>query len=162
MTGVKETYLTARQLEILLLRRKGLRQTDVGARMGITRQDVAILEKRAMRNLRRAAATLEIAESRGIVISFSIPEGTHILDAAKQILGEADKSDIKLVDNMVTILSLIRSACGGAMSSGVTEWALGVYLLPDGRLLFRERGRSARKRMRQDEAADGEFRGQPK
>ncbi len=133
-------YLTERQLEILTLRKQGLNQRDTALRLGITRQDVAILEKRALRNIGRAAATLEIAVELGVVTHLSLQAGIHILDAAKRILERADTGGIRLSDNAVTILSGIRSASGSAMRNGVLEAGLEAYILPDGRLFFRERG----------------------
>lgn len=130
------SYLTERQLQILSLRREGFRQAEVASRMGITRQDVAILEKRALRNIRSAAATLDVAKSHGIVLSFSIRKGTHILDAAKTVVARADKANIKLADSMVVVLSGISSACGSSLKKGRLGISLDVSILPDGRLYF--------------------------
>lgn len=104
--------------------------------MGITRQDVAILEKRALRNIRSAVATLDIAKSRGIVLSFPIRKGSHILDAAKAVVERADKANIKLADSMVVILSGISSAAGSSLRKGRLEVSLDVSIFPDGRLYF--------------------------
>ena len=131
-------YLTERQIEILSMRRSGLSQVETAAKLGITRQDVAILEKRAMRHLNRAAATLWIAEQRGIVLHLNLKRGMHILDAAKETIAKADEGGIRLVDNAVTILSAIRSASGDAMKSGVLDEGLEAFIFQDGRLLFRE------------------------
>lgn len=130
------SYLTERQLEILSLRREGYKQSEVASRMGITRQDVAILEKRALRNIRNATATLEIAKSRGILLSFPISKGRHILDAAKAVVERADKAHIKLTDSMVVVLSGISSAAGHSLRKGRLEVSLNVTIFPDGRLYF--------------------------
>ncbi len=132
----ERTYLTKRQLEILQLRRSGKSQAEVAVRLGITRQDVSILEKRALRNLKRAAATLEIAVGKGIVTGLTIPKGTHILDVAKQILERANSSGIRLADNMVTVVSAIKTACSFSMKDGIVSNDLEVSIFPDGRLFF--------------------------
>ncbi len=136
MTG-ERTYLTERQLEILSLRRDGHSRSQISEKLGISRQNVAVLEKRAIRNIERAAATIELAGSRGIVRRITLNRGLHILDAAKIILSKADGFGIRLTDNVVTVLSAIRSASGDSVKAGILEKELSAYVLQDGRLLFR-------------------------
>lgn len=126
--------LTERQVEILELRSRHRTQEEVAGILGISRQNVSILERRAMRNIRTAADTLEAAENIGLLHRIRLSRGIHILDAAKQIIEFADRAGVKVGSSSMGIMTLIRDAATSHMENGVLGGSLEVMLFPDGRI----------------------------
>lgn len=136
-SGVRtNSLLTERQLEILKLRRKGLSLSEIAERIGTTRQNVSIIEKRSMQRIEAAAATLSQLEDQKIVVVVNISKGTHILDAMKSIIQAADVSGVKLKGNVVDLLSWLRTSMEGRISSGKLTRDCRIIILDTGKCLF--------------------------
>lgn len=127
--------LTERQMQILRLRKGGLKQGEIASRLGTTRQNVAILEHRAMRKIEDAATTLHMLEAEGTVCVTVIPAGTHVLDAVRMIIDDADTNGIRLKGNMVDLVSWVRSNMEGSIISGRINTGIRVMILSDGKCL---------------------------
>lgn len=126
--------LTERQVEILELRRKNLRQEDIANQLGISRQDVSILEKRALRNINTAADTLKMAENIGLLKRKRVQPGKHILDVAKEILNFADDEDVKIKSTALGIMTLIQAAASSYLEKGIVQATIEAIILPDGKV----------------------------
>ncbi|MEM3852668.1 MAG: Tfx family DNA-binding protein [Methanomassiliicoccales archaeon] len=124
--------LTERQLQILSMRADGLSQVEISRKLGITRQNVSILEKRAHRNIARASRTLEMVRLTGAAVTLVIPVGTHILDAGKLLLDATDRKGIKLKGNIIDALYGIRLKASKNMKNGRLTRALSITVLYDG------------------------------
>ena len=127
--------LTQRQMEILRMRREGMSSVEVARRLGTTRQNVTILERRANRKIEEAAATLRFVQESNLGIVVRIPAGTHILDATKMLLERADSEEIKLKTNMVELISWVKTSLGDSLSSGETVRECTVFISISGRCL---------------------------
>lgn len=130
------TYLTGRQLQIMKLRQGGSTTEQIAREIGTTRQNVIILEKRAHRNLDRAIRTLNAVREMMISIDFDLREGTHMLDAVKEIVSRADQSGIKLKDNLIGIMTKFKVAMENDLREGTTRRSITVMLFHDGRIQF--------------------------
>ncbi len=128
-------FLTERQMQILRLRKDGMKQGEIASRLGTTRQNIAILEGRAVKKIEEAAMTLQMLETQGTVCVTGIPAGTHILDAARMIIDEADRNGIRLKGNMVDLVSWLKSNMEGNIISGKISTGVRVMILSDGRYL---------------------------
>ncbi|BBE41461.1 Tfx family DNA-binding protein [Conexivisphaera calida] len=124
-------FLTERQLEILRMRRSGMSYDDIAKSIGTTKENVMILEKRAIRNIRLAKETLESASSiagEEIVV----PKGTRLVDVPPLVVNRANSSGVKLSVNMPTLMAQLSGALRGVVSDGVLVDDVKIYLLPDG------------------------------
>ena len=128
-------FLTERQMQILRLRKDGMKQGEIASRLGTTRQNIAILESRAVKKIEEAAMTLQMLETQGTVCVTGIPAGAHILDAARMIIDEADRNGIRLKGNMVDLVSWLKSNMEGNIISGKISTGVRVMILSDGRCL---------------------------
>ena len=124
-------FLTERQLEILRMRRSGMSYDDIAKSIGTTKENVMILEKRAIRNIRLAKETLESASSiagEEIVV----PKGTRLVDVPPLVVNRANSSGVKLSVNMPTLMAQLSGALRGIVKDGVLVEDVKIYLLPDG------------------------------
>ena len=124
--------LTERQLEVLRLRRSGLTHREIAERFGTSRENVVILEKRALRKLELAKATLKFAASLGYGGEVRLKPGMKMVDIPRVILDEADRIGLKLRVNFTRIYDEIRFRAGAEPRRGVLGKPVTVYLLPDG------------------------------
>lgn len=134
--GLKSTFLTPRQLQIMKLRQQGLSTEAIARDIGTTRQNVTILEKRAHRNLNRAVGTLSAVREMKISTDIEIPKDTHMLDAVKLIVGSADSNGIRLNDNLIGIMTKFKVALEKDLRGGITQRPITVLMFQDGRIQF--------------------------
>ena len=87
--------LTKRQLKVLQLRRQGLSQAEVAMKLGTTRSNISILEKRAHQNIQRAERTIHQWMMIQAPISLSLKAGTDVFDLPKMIFEAADKISMR-------------------------------------------------------------------
>ncbi|MDY6931542.1 MAG: Tfx family DNA-binding protein [Halobacteriota archaeon] len=102
-----KSFLTEQQIEVLRLRELGLTQKEISGRLGTSRENVSIIEKRGRTNVERSIETLkewELIKSPLIVV---IEKGTDVLYVPKLIFDEADKKGIKVKSNLVEIITMI-------------------------------------------------------
>lgn len=135
-SGMKSTFLTNRQIQIMKLRHGGSSTEEIAREIGTTRQNVTILEKRAHRNLDRAIRTLNAVRDMKISADFEIPKDTHMLDAVKQIVANADQSGIRLNDNLIGLMTKFKVAMEKDLKGGVTQRPITVMIFQDGRIQF--------------------------
>lgn len=100
--------LTKRQLEVLMLRAKGLTQEAVARRLKTTRENVAIIEKRALRNVEKAKDTLNALKTFGVSLVVKIKPKTHVVDIPRIIFEKADEANIKIRANYMQVYEDVR------------------------------------------------------
>lgn len=126
--------LTERQIEVLNLRRSKLTQEETARNLGISRQDVSILEKRALRNINMATETIQMAENIGVLKRARIDPGKHILEVAKSVIDFADNAGIKIKVNALGIMTLVQAAASSSLENGIIQVPIEAIILPDGRV----------------------------
>jgi Tfx family DNA-binding protein len=127
-----KTLFTERQVEIAKLLYSGESMNDISKKLGITVQDVSITAKRFRENLEKAFNTVNFARDLSFSGIIAIESGTHILDAARRIINEADRLEIKLRDNTVSLVNALRSYLGKELKNGVSTDRLQIALMKDG------------------------------
>ena len=58
--------LTKKEMQILELRKKGMKQEDIASRLRISQPAVSSFERNALKKIREAKQVVEIADSMGI------------------------------------------------------------------------------------------------
>ena len=106
--GSSYSFLTKRQLAVLQMRHQGLSQQDVADRLGTTRSNISILEKRAHKNIARAQRTVQQWMMIRAPISLFVKEGTDVFDIPRMIFAAADEMGIKLHVTSMDILVQLR------------------------------------------------------
>ena len=106
-----DSFLTDRQLEVLQLRRHGSSQQDVADRLGTTRSNISILEKRAHQNIARAERTLQQWMMIRAPITCRVKAGTDVFDLPRMIFAAADEKGMRLpVTSLDIVVQLQRRA----------------------------------------------------
>lgn len=127
-------FLTERQVQVLTLRSEKRTQEEVSKELGISRQDVSVLERRALKNIERAADTLQMAENIGLLKRIRIAAGSHLLDIAKDIIQFADSEGISISSSIPGIMAIIQSAASGHIEKGTVVMPMDAIIMPDGRV----------------------------
>ena len=131
------SFLTERQREIMRMRRNNMKKSEIAKVLNITRQDVTILEKRAMINIEKAFNTIQMAYEEGLSVRVAIGKDTQILDAIKEILTAGDRKNIKIRSSIPEIFTLLKICHGTNIKNGIIQEGTEVSILPDGKLTLR-------------------------
>jgi Tfx family DNA-binding protein len=129
------SLLTDRQLQVLRLRREGLSQQEVAERMGTTRTNVSILEKRAHNNVHRAEVTLRQWMAIQAPINLRVDRGMDVFELPRMIFDQADQKGIKLPVNSLEILVQLRKAVPGLLEHRNLAQPVEVFVTIEGKLL---------------------------
>ena len=132
------SFLTERQREIMRMRRNNMKKSEIAKILKITRQDVTILEKRAMINIEKAFNTIQMAYEEGLSVRVAIGKDTQILDAIKEILAAGDRKNIKIRSSIPEIFTLLKICHGTNIKNGIIHEGTEVSILPDGSLNIRQ------------------------
>ncbi|MCX8196242.1 MAG: Tfx family DNA-binding protein [Acidilobaceae archaeon] len=111
--GSKRGFLTAKQLEILRLRSMGYTQAMVASRLGTSRENVSVVEKRARDNVNKAFETIVLYLEATSKARVELREGENASVAAKRVLREASALGIKLKDHLPELALILLKVSGG-------------------------------------------------
>jgi Tfx family DNA-binding protein len=131
------SFLTERQREIMRMRRNNMKKSEIAKILNITRQDVTILEKRAMINIEKAFNTIQMAYEEGLSVRVAIGKDTQILDAIKEILEAGNRKNIKIRSSIPEIFTLLKICHGTNIKNGIIQEGTEISILPDGKLTMR-------------------------
>ena len=104
----KYGLLTEHQIKVLKLRSRGLSLREVASILGVSHQNIALTEKRALENIETAKQTLIAYKLATSPIKIIIDEGTKLIEIPRIIVEEADKAEIKVKGDFTLIFKLIR------------------------------------------------------
>lgn len=127
-------FLTEKQLKILELRAQGYKQREIAELLGTTRENVAILEKRARENVEKARRTIIAFESLSPV-KVLLEEGEDLFSAPEKILRIADRHGIKVVHNKTSLIGMLRRHAGSRIQGNRIAGRVVVNLLRSGRVI---------------------------
>lgn len=104
--------LTEKQVKVVKLRARGLSLRDVASAMGVSHQDVALTEKRALRNVELALQTILAYKIATAPVKVILREGTRHVDIPRLIIEEADRAGVKLKADISLMLKLLWQRAG--------------------------------------------------
>jgi len=126
------SFLTKRQLEVLKMRHQGLSQQDVADRLGTTRSNISILEKRAHQNIARAQRTVQQWMMIRAPISLFVKGGTDVFDIPRMIFAAADEMGIRLHVTSMDVLVQLRRNAPRLFHKRVLERDVRIYMKENG------------------------------
>ncbi|MDY6958873.1 MAG: Tfx family DNA-binding protein [Halobacteriota archaeon] len=127
-----KSFLTEQQIEVLRLRELGLTQKEISERLGTSRENVSIIEKRGRTNIERSVETLKEWELIKSPLAVMIEKGTDVLYIPKLIFDEADKKGIKVKSNLVEIITMIEVEKKELINNRVLKDDLEILVTNDG------------------------------
>ncbi|MEL9999702.1 MAG: Tfx family DNA-binding protein [Desulfurococcaceae archaeon] len=99
--------LTERQVKVLKLRARGLSLREVAFSLNVSHQDIAVVEKRALRNLELARQTIIAYKLATSPVKVLLSEGTRHVDIPALVIEEADRAGVKIKADISLLLKLI-------------------------------------------------------
>jgi len=101
--------LTELQYRVLELRlRRGLSQAEAARVLGTSRENVAIAEKRALRNIELAERTISAYRYLLRVAEVVVEPGTHLVDIPSMVVKAGDTANVKVAANFTRIYDEVR------------------------------------------------------
>jgi Tfx family DNA-binding protein len=126
--------LSARQVEVLKRRRRGMTLEAIAARLRSTRQNVAQLEKRARRNVLLAERTLHAHDRAVCAGALTIPAGTRKVDIPGLVLTEGDRRKVHVGANFMSLYYDLNNKVPECLSRTHVVAPIEIFILADGRL----------------------------
>ncbi len=134
MNNKRDHYLTRRQMEVLAMEKEGMSYEAIARRIGRTVQDVYIINKRIKDNVRKAQNTISLYEDSGGSILLHFNPQSELLDILKEIIGKSDAANIKLGENLIGLLTVLRQALKSDITEGKVKRTVAVMIRKDGSL----------------------------
>ncbi|MDB2239948.1 RNA polymerase subunit sigma-70 [Halorubrum ezzemoulense DSM 17463] len=132
-----ESVLTRRQAEVLALRERGLRQSDIAGRLGTSRANVSSVEASARDNVERARETVAFAEALSSPVRVEIEAGTDLYDAPKRVYDACDEAGVKVNQTAPELMKAIGDRAGDAVHGREVRNRLFVTVAADGQIRVR-------------------------
>jgi hypothetical protein len=135
-----DSFLTARQLEVLQMRQQGCSQQDVAERLGTTRSNISILEKRAHQNIARAERTMLQWMMIRAPITCRARAGTDVFELPRMIFAAADEKGMRLPVTSLDIVVQLQRRAPLLFKKRALEQDAEIYVTEDGEVMVEEVG----------------------
>jgi hypothetical protein len=106
--SLDDTFLTERQTQVLMLRERGLTQSEIAERFGTTRANVTNIESSANANVDAASKTVELVDMLSSPVRVEIPRGTDVFDVPQRVYSACDSADVKADCSAVELVERLR------------------------------------------------------
>jgi Tfx family DNA-binding protein len=133
-----ESVLTDRQAEVLALRERGLRQSDIAERLGTSRANVSSVVASARDNVERARETVAFAEALAAPVRVEIEAGTDLYDAPKRVYDACDEAGVKVNQTAPDLMKTIGDRAGDAVHGREVRGRLFVTVDANGQIRVRQ------------------------
>lgn len=134
--SMKDGLLTERQMEVLRYRKQGLTQQQIADIISTSKANVCTIEKSAMENIRRAKETLDFLYTLDATHLCTIPSGTDLFDVPSIIFGEAEKINIKVMYDTISLINRLRETRPQCCKARCVCEDIVVYITDQGELYF--------------------------
>ena len=128
-------FLTDSQLYVLGLRLEGITQEEIAERLGTTRQNVSLIEKRAHGNIERAKQTLIAYRKLQTLAEVKFQPGTHLVDVPRMLIDAADAVGVKISVDFALVYKMIRDIAGESISGTRVTKQILVNILRNGEIV---------------------------
>ncbi len=106
-----DTFLTEKQLEVFIRRKRGETLTEIAKALGTTRSNICAIERSAKKNIEKAYKTVKLVESLLYKSVITVPAGTDLYDVPGLIYKKADELGIKIKMSGPMLLKYIVDHC---------------------------------------------------
>ena len=129
------TFLTERQIKVMLMRHKGHSQQEIADILGTTRSNISILEKRANQNIDRARNTLHLWMTIQAPIFLKVTRGTDVFDIPAMIFAAADEKSVQLPVTSLDIIDRLRKEAPELFKKRALLKDIEIYATEEGELI---------------------------
>ena len=109
------SVLTRRQAEVLALRERNVRQTDIADLLGTSRANVSSVESSARDNVAKARETIAFAEALAAPVRVEIAAGTDLYDVPDRVYDACDAAEVKVNHTAPDLMKLVSDDAGDAV-----------------------------------------------
>ena len=132
--GSRSGLLTEEQLRVLGLRFDGLRQEEIAKRLGTTRQNVSLIERRAHSNILKAEATLRAYRRLQTAATVELKPSTHLVDVPRMLVDAADEVGVKISIDFALVYKELRDEARESISGTRVVKPILLHVLRNGRV----------------------------
>jgi len=132
-----KSVLTRRQAEVLALRERGLRQSDIADRLGTSRANVSSVEASARENVEKARETVSFAEALSAPVRIRVAAETDLYDVPEQVYDACDEAGVKVGYAAPELMKIVGDAAGDAVHGREVREELFVGITSDGQVRVR-------------------------
>jgi hypothetical protein len=132
--GSRAGLLTEEQLKILGLRLDGLKQEEIARRLGTTRQNVSLIERRARGNILKAEVTLRAYRRLQTAATVELRPSTHLVDVPRMLVDAADGAGVKISIDFALVYKELRDEAGDSISGTRVVKPILLHILRDGKI----------------------------
>jgi hypothetical protein len=126
--------LTEEQLKILGLRLDGLKQNEIAVKLGTTRQNVSLIERRAQDNIERADATLKAYRRLRTAATVELKPNTHLVDVPRILVDAADEAGVKITIDFSLVYKELRDLVQDSILGTRVIKPIMIRILKDGKI----------------------------
>ena len=126
--------LTEEQLRVLGLRLEGLKQDEIARRLGTSRQNVSLIERRARGNLAKAESTLKAYRRLETAATVELKTGTHLVDVPRMLVDAADNVGVKIMVDFAIVYKELHSEAGDSIRGTRVVKPISLHILRDGKI----------------------------
>jgi hypothetical protein len=131
------SVLTRRQAEVLALRERGVRQSDIADQLGTSRANVSSVEASARDNVRKARETVAFSEALAAPVRVEVGAGTDLYDVPELVYEACDEAGVKVNHTAPDLMKLVSDAAGDAVQGREVRKPLLVGVTGDGSVRVR-------------------------
>lgn len=91
-----DTFLTERQVEVLLRRNEGKTQEAIASELGTSVSNISTIESAAKNNIETARNTMDLAFLIESVVRINVNAGTDLRSVIDEVYREGDKAGLKI------------------------------------------------------------------
>jgi hypothetical protein len=132
--GSRAGLLTEEQLKILAFRLDGLTQEEIARRLGTTRQNVSLIERRARGNIEKAEMTLRAYRRLQTAATVELVPSTHLVDVPRMLVDAADDAGVKISIDFALVYKQLRDEAGDSISGTRVVKPILLHVLRDGKI----------------------------
>ena len=132
--GSRVGLLTDEQLNILGFRLDGLKQEEIARRLGTTRQNVSLIERRARGNIEKAEMTLRAYRRLQTAATVELVPSTHLVDVPRMLVDAADDAGVKISVDFALVYKGLRDEAGDSISGTRVVRPILLHVLRDGKI----------------------------
>jgi Tfx family DNA-binding protein len=132
--GSRAGLLTEEQLRVLGFRLDGLTQEEIARRLGTTRQNVSLIERRARGNIEKAEMTLRAYRRLQTAATVELKPSTHLVDVPRMLVDAADDAGVKISIDFALVYKELRDEARDSISGTRVVRPILLHVLRDGKI----------------------------
>ena len=126
--------LTGEQLKVLGYRLDGFKQEEIALRLGTTRQNVSLIERRARSNLEKAEATMKAYKRLRTAATVKLESNTHLVDVPRILVDAADEAGVKITIDFYLVYKELRDEARDSIKGTRVVKPILLHILRDGKI----------------------------